>query len=228
MIKTIPIDSIEVRDREREAGDAMQDYPAHPAADIFPVMSDSEFNGLVEDMREHGQREAIVVLDGAILDGRHRHREARDAERPIASNHPDADQRVERPREARRELDQVSSARVPKIGHGLQGDEQNAAGRQGNAGPRALAEGLLQEQVRTDRDGHRHEADDPAGVDGGRVEEPVGLDREVQAENGPELETDRPIRPPRQKRPPPHPQGEIIPHRVPGSRSTAGSGRLQR
>lgn len=45
---------------------------AHAAADIFPMMSDVEFDALVSDIRENGQREPIVVYDGLVLDGRNR------------------------------------------------------------------------------------------------------------------------------------------------------------
>jgi ParB-like chromosome segregation protein Spo0J len=51
---------------------------AHPAADLLPLMSDEEYEGLKEDIRRHGQREAIILLDGKILDGRHRDRACRE------------------------------------------------------------------------------------------------------------------------------------------------------
>jgi len=45
----------------------------HPVADIFPAMSDAEFRELVEDIREHGQREPVWILDDRrVIDGKHR------------------------------------------------------------------------------------------------------------------------------------------------------------
>ena len=45
----------------------------HPVADIFPAMSDAEFRELVEDIREHGQREPVWILeDKRVIDGKHR------------------------------------------------------------------------------------------------------------------------------------------------------------
>lgn len=47
---------------------------AHPAADIFPMITGEAYERFKADIREHGQREAIVVHDGQILDGRNRWR----------------------------------------------------------------------------------------------------------------------------------------------------------
>jgi ParB-like chromosome segregation protein Spo0J len=53
-----------------ERGVAM---PFHPAAEMIPPMSDEEYADLLADIREHGQRQKIVVdAEGRVLDGRHR------------------------------------------------------------------------------------------------------------------------------------------------------------
>jgi ParB-like chromosome segregation protein Spo0J len=45
----------------------------HPVADIFPMMSESEFAGLVKDIDDNGLREPIWLhKDGRLLDGRNR------------------------------------------------------------------------------------------------------------------------------------------------------------
>lgn len=48
--------------------------PFHPLADIFPLIEGEHFDDLVADVREHGIREQITLLDGKILDGRNRYR----------------------------------------------------------------------------------------------------------------------------------------------------------
>lgn len=45
----------------------------HPAAELFPLMKGDRFAEFVEDIRQQGLLESIVVTpDGAVLDGRHR------------------------------------------------------------------------------------------------------------------------------------------------------------
>jgi len=44
----------------------------HPAADLFPMMSPEEYEGLRDDIHQHGQREKIVMWQGMLIDGRNR------------------------------------------------------------------------------------------------------------------------------------------------------------
>jgi hypothetical protein len=46
----------------------------HPVAGIFPLMEGERFDELVEDIRVNGLKDAIVVHEGKILDGRNRDR----------------------------------------------------------------------------------------------------------------------------------------------------------
>jgi hypothetical protein len=44
----------------------------HPAANLFPMMTEEEYQGLKADIAEHGQREDITEWCGKIIDGRNR------------------------------------------------------------------------------------------------------------------------------------------------------------
>src|SRR5947209_6073789 len=44
----------------------------HPIATAFPPMTEAEFEDLVADIRQHGQREPVVLFEGKVLDGVHR------------------------------------------------------------------------------------------------------------------------------------------------------------
>lgn len=48
------------------------EYPIHPAATVFPMMSEAEYIGLREHIREHGQREYATLWCGQLIDGRNR------------------------------------------------------------------------------------------------------------------------------------------------------------
>lgn len=51
--------------------------PAHPAAELFPMLPDDELSALAEDIKLHGLREPVTLIAGgagelAVLDGRNR------------------------------------------------------------------------------------------------------------------------------------------------------------
>jgi ParB-like chromosome segregation protein Spo0J len=46
--------------------------PAHPLADLFPVMSFKDLEALAEDIKRNGQHDPIITFEGKLLDGRHR------------------------------------------------------------------------------------------------------------------------------------------------------------
>jgi ParB-like chromosome segregation protein Spo0J len=46
--------------------------PVHPAAELFPMMSETEFQAMKEDIRIHGQNDDVLIWNGKLLDGRNR------------------------------------------------------------------------------------------------------------------------------------------------------------
>ena len=46
--------------------------PVHSAATLFPMMNAAALQELADDIREHGQREPVILFDGKVLDGRNR------------------------------------------------------------------------------------------------------------------------------------------------------------
>lgn len=61
-------------------GDPFADIDVHPAAELFPLIEGAEFDDLVADIAEYGQREKIAITpDRKILDGRNRYRACRRA-----------------------------------------------------------------------------------------------------------------------------------------------------
>lgn len=49
-------------------------YVVHPAADLFPMMTDEELTALTEDIKNNGLIDPIILHEGQILDGRNRFR----------------------------------------------------------------------------------------------------------------------------------------------------------
>ena len=53
------------------------EMPAHPLADIFPLMKGPSFDELVADIKAIGVLQPVTLLDGQVLDGRNRARAAK-------------------------------------------------------------------------------------------------------------------------------------------------------
>src|ERR1700739_141478 len=51
----------------------------HDLGNTFPMLAGDEAKALARDIREHGLREPITLLDGKILDGRNRYVACREA-----------------------------------------------------------------------------------------------------------------------------------------------------
>jgi hypothetical protein len=60
------------------AAASLDDYRPHPLAELFPLLDGEAFRALTEDIRQHGVRQSVVMLDGMVLDGRNRYLAARE------------------------------------------------------------------------------------------------------------------------------------------------------
>lgn len=58
-------------------------YQPHPAAELFPMLSDAELDELAADIKINGQHEPIEILDMLVLDGRNRQEACRRAGVPV-------------------------------------------------------------------------------------------------------------------------------------------------
>lgn len=50
----------------------IKEYPVHPDALIFPMMTNEELDDLVEDIRKNGLNHPITIHEGMVIDGRNR------------------------------------------------------------------------------------------------------------------------------------------------------------
>ncbi len=61
----------------------MNRYPAHPLADIIPVMTEEDYVRLRDDVQQVGVRDPITLYEGRIVDDRHRARVCEELEMDI-------------------------------------------------------------------------------------------------------------------------------------------------
>jgi ParB-like chromosome segregation protein Spo0J len=66
-----------------ESRDQLGALESHPIADLFPMMTDAEFEGLRESIAANGQREPVILHEGRIVDGRNRYRACRHLGIPV-------------------------------------------------------------------------------------------------------------------------------------------------
>lgn len=67
-----PITGEEQQEDASTTGIAPRFLPAHPAANLFPMLSEVALRSLATDIEANGLQEAIVMHDGLVLDGRNR------------------------------------------------------------------------------------------------------------------------------------------------------------
>lgn len=59
-------------DHQHVAGQHRAKYEIHPVAELFPLMTDEELQGLIDDIDQNGQREPVTIWNGKLIDGRNR------------------------------------------------------------------------------------------------------------------------------------------------------------
>ena len=55
----------------------MTELQPHRLASLFPPLADQELEALADDIRQHGQREPVLMYEGKVLDGWNRVRACR-------------------------------------------------------------------------------------------------------------------------------------------------------
>lgn len=55
------------------------DLPVHPAADVFPMLSDDDLDDLIADIKTNGLLQPLIVKAGELVDGRNRREACRRA-----------------------------------------------------------------------------------------------------------------------------------------------------
>lgn len=68
----------------------------HPAAELFPLMDDEQFKGLLDDIRENGLgSRGVLTEDGQILDGRNRYKACQQLGIPMEWSQLESDSNVD-------------------------------------------------------------------------------------------------------------------------------------
>ena len=85
-LSAAPLDGEQLLTRTVTMPEYCGEYEVHPIASLFPMMPDDELDALAEDIKQHGQRESIVLArDSAdifhlvVIDGRNRYEACRRA-----------------------------------------------------------------------------------------------------------------------------------------------------
>jgi ParB-like chromosome segregation protein Spo0J len=115
-------------------------YEVHPAATLFPPMTEEEYQGLKKDIAENGQREDIVVWCDKLIDGRHRLRACEELQRNphVSELDPDTDpwKYVISHNLHRRHLSETQretvAAKLAKLKHGGERGNQHTGGKGSN------------------------------------------------------------------------------------------------